>query len=238
MTFPFTTSPVEIYRPRTFRELLKKTKILLLRYLRYIWQPLVPFEEYPPEPKGQFSSEQREISDEQLHVCKQLFDLCEKRHETLERKAQGMFFVLSIIVPALGSFFPYLIQYQQSSILLYKLSSWLLIATIAFLILGFVSVARSLAIRARKQPYLEAIIANDGVFLEYKRTKYAQSLLNCVSTNTSVNDHIAQFVRGAQALIVSAVCLFSIVVVIQISSLVFEPVGNPEDVSSIQIVTN
>lgn len=212
-------------------------RILFLRYLRYIWQPLLPYEEYPPEPPGKFPSEQQEISDEQLQVCKQMFDLCEKRHETLERKAQGIFFVLSIVVPALGSFFPYLIQTQQFSALLYKLSSWFLIATIIFLILSFVSVARSLAIRARKQPYLQSVIANDGVFLEYKRTEYAKSLLHCVSTNTSVNDHIAQFVRGAQALIVSAVFLFSIVVIIQISSIAIEPVDSFNDADSIFVVT-
>lgn len=75
-----------------------------------------------------------------------------------------------------------------------------------FLLLGFISIVRSVAIQRRQDLFLDAVIDSDKkVFRSYSRTFYARGLLYCASFNAAMNAHIAQFVKGGQVLMAFAV---------------------------------
>ena len=73
-----------------------------------------------------------------------------------------------------------------------------------------------MGVHQRHMLYIEAVLDNQGRMMEYKKRKHALGLLYCASMNTSTNDHMAQFVRGAHTLMVFAVLLLVAVVLFEL----------------------
>lgn len=76
-----------------------------------------------------------------------------------------------------------------------------------FLLLGFISAIRAVGVKTNQTLSLGAVLENDGSFKTYKEAVHAKGLLQCASMNTAMNDHLAQFVRGAHAMTATALLL-------------------------------
>ena len=86
----------------------------------------------------------------------------------------------------------------------------LLLISSIFLLLGFVSAVRAISVKPIETLYLKAVIDEDGYFLKYQKSDHARGLLYCAAMNEAMNDHLAQFVKGAHSLTVFAV--FSLII--------------------------
>ena len=208
MSSKFTAPPIKPAWPRTPRQLVKVLVKHIVGSLYILSRPLIPYESTPRQP-APLPEEAGDVTDEQLAQCQAIFDQCETRRAHIEKKAQWTFTVFAFLFPALASVLVFLIRDPAFRIATYSLSLVLLLVSGCLLILSFLSAARAIAIHSREFLHVHAVINNEtGAFLKYSKASYAQGLLYCAAMNTATNDHIAQFVRGAQNLLVSAVLVF------------------------------
>jgi hypothetical protein len=73
------------------------------------------------------------------------------------------------------------------------------------LLLGFISAIRAVGVKENQTLFLDSVLTEDGQFRKYSEAFRARGLLYCASMNTAMNDHIAQFVKGAHILTAIAV---------------------------------
>ena len=209
MSSRFTAPPIRPAWPRTPRRLIEVLAKHVGRFLYILCRPLIPYESTPREPNAALPEEAGDLTDEQLAQCQAIFDQCETRCAHIEKKAQWTFTIFAFLIPALASVLVLLIRDPAFRAANGPLSLVLLSVSVCLLILSFLSAARALAIHPRQFLHIDAVINKEtGAFLEYKKAFHAQGLLYCATINTATNDHIAQFVRGAQILLVSAVLVF------------------------------
>jgi hypothetical protein len=175
-----------------------------------VWQIVVPFKSRPedisefPEPPG-------DVTEEQVEQSKWIFAQSKERRDHLEQKAQSTFGLMLFLVPLLTSLFVFIISKSSTpGIAIHPVIIILLILSSVFLLLGFVSAVRAISVKAIETLYLYAVIDNDGKFLEYNKSNHARGLLYCAAMNEAMNDHLAQFVKGAHYLSVAAV--FSLII--------------------------
>lgn len=190
---------------------LKGAGVFLRRVLRYFWQPLVPFEELPrlagDFPETEFRLEEGTAL---LEVCEGIFDSAEERRGQLEQKAQWTFTAVGLVTPSLASIFVFALNDSTFTSSSRAPPITLLSLSAAFMLLSYVSAARALWVRGREVLQLGSVIdMQTGEFLAYKAAERARGLLYCAAMNTAYNDHIAQFVRGAQVLAATAIILFT-----------------------------
>ena len=190
---------------------LKGASVFVRRGARYFWQPLVPFGATATEP-ADFPTDRLDEDEEEncVEFCQMVFDAAEDRRGQLEQKAQWTFAAIGLITPSLASIFAFVLNDPAFSkaervvpLLILSLSS-------VIMLLSYVSAARALWVRGREVLYLEAVIDPlSGAFKAYNAAERARGFLYCASMNTAYNDHVAQFVRGAQMLAALSIILFS-----------------------------
>jgi hypothetical protein len=76
-----------------------------------------------------------------------------------------------------------------------------------FILLGFIAAIRAVSVKSQQVLSLDAVIHPNGKLRAYSESFHAKGLLTCASMNTAINDHLAQFVRGAHSMTAIAVLL-------------------------------
>ncbi len=183
----------------------------IFRSLGYtLWQIVVPFKPRPEEIDG-FPDLDPNIEVTESHVaqCQWIFDQAGERRVHLEQKAQSTFGLMVFLVPLLASVFVFIIGRGTTSSTI--IATLILVCLSAFLLLlGFVSAVRAVAVKENQTLYLQSILNEEGQFRLYSAAFRARGLLYCASMNTAMNDHIAQFVKGAHMLTAAAVLVLLI----------------------------
>lgn len=177
-----------------------------LRSLGYIlWQIVMPFKSRPEE-IAEFPEPDPEIPVSESHVkqCQWIFDQAEERRSHLEQKAQSTFSLMLFLVPLLASLFVFVIGKGTTS-RAFAFTVTLTIVSSIFLLLAFIAAVRAIAVKGGETLFLDAVIHETGQFRKYSEAYHAHGLLYCASMNTAMNDHIAQFVKGAHILSAAAV---------------------------------
>jgi hypothetical protein len=183
----------------------KHLKLMFRRIACIVWQIIVPFNPRPeditplPDPDAT-----HEVSESHVEQCQWIFDQAEERRVHLEQKAQSTFGLMVFLVPLLASLFVFIISKgTTSSTLVFTLV--LVGLSAVCLLLGFISAIRAVGVKENQTLFLDSVLTEDGQFRKYSEAFRARGLLYCASMNTAMNDHIAQFVKGAHILTAIAV---------------------------------
>lgn len=177
---------------------------------RILWQVFVPFNPAPEDPDS-LPEPKVTVTTEQVAECQWIFDQGEERREQLEQKAQWAFALILFLVPVLSSVIVYLMKESVSGTRSYWWAAVLIGFSALFLFMAFVSVVRAVSVQGRQTLFLEAMAdLSDGQVRTYDTGFHARGLLWCASVNTAMNDHLAQFVKGAHLLSAAAVLTLGI----------------------------
>lgn len=204
-------------RPLDRCRICQRIRVIAQRFfgLVYILELLRPYELSPGKPDKELPEKVGDIADEQLAQCQAVFDDSVARRAHIEQKAQWTFTAIAFLVPALASVLVFLIREPVFSVGASSLSLVILSLSGLLLILSFISALRGIAIRSHESLYIHSVIDEEyGGFLKYKKEFHAQGLLFCAIMNTSMNDHLAEFVKGAHNLLAFAVLGFTLGVII------------------------
>ena len=110
------------------------------------------------------------------------------------------------LVPLLASLFVFIISRATTSgTSIRVVAIGLLVISAVLLLLGFISAVRAVAVKTTETLYLHSVIDEAGHFREYNNAFHARGLLYCAAMNEAMNDHLAQFVKGAHILTAAAV---------------------------------
>jgi hypothetical protein len=202
MTTQFKAKPPSPVEWRSIPKHFKQS----LRSLAYIlWQTFVPFKSRPEE-IAEFPEPDPGIAISESHVkqCQWIFDQAEERRSHLEQKAQSTFSLMLFLVPLLASLFVFVLGKGMTS-RTFAFTLTLTIVSSIFLLLAFIAAVRAIAVKGGETLFLDAVIHESGQFKKYSEAYHARGLLYCASMNTAMNDHIAQFVKGAHILSAAAV---------------------------------
>ena len=177
---------------------------------RDIWQTVTPFNPEPETPEDPPPVD--DISDEQLKQCQNLYDKVENDRVALESKARATFSVVTFLVPLLASIFVFIfVRSAEGSrgrtVSVPDLDRHFF-HIFAF---RFYFNRASRVLQVRQTLGLAAIIdVNARAFRTYSKVFHARGLIFCASVNQAMNDHIAQFVRGAHILTAVAVIILAL----------------------------
>ena len=221
MISSYLASEVRRYSPGSCRGWLRGLRKLFEQFVLIVIQPLTPYESTPPQPKNDIPRPPKDLPKSQLAQCQAIFEEAQDRREHIERKAQWTFAAIAILIPFHASASLFLILELPLEKGIGTFLFVLLLFAALFLILSFLSAARALSVQPRQFLFIKAIINEDGTFRKYKRHFHARGLLYCASTNTAMNDHIAQFVKGAQVLMVLAALLLVTVATAELFMILF-----------------
>ncbi|MEQ8347975.1 MAG: hypothetical protein RIB84_08895 [Sneathiellaceae bacterium] len=178
---------------------------LIRNFFFVIWYAIIPFN-FRPEENEILSDTTGDIDDGQINLCQSMFDQTEERRNKLEQKAQWTFALIIFLVPIFVSMFFYVYKDMLYDARIRYFSLVFLSISGGLLFLGFISVVRAVSVQAREILFIGALIDLDKQqFRTYSKIFHAKGLLYCVIMNTAMNDHIAQFVKGAHILTASAV---------------------------------
>jgi len=170
-----------------------------------VWQIVTPFKSRPEEIEG-FPDSAAKVTEPQLKQCQWIFDQAAARRVHLEQKAQSTFGLMLFLVPLLASLFVFVTSKSPSSHATVRLVTLLLAGISAiFLFLGFIAASRAIGVKALETLFLNSVIDDTGQFRDYTEAFHARGLLYCAAMNEGLNDHIAQFVKGAHVLTAAAV---------------------------------
>ena len=206
-----------LIRPLDRCRICQRIRVIAQRFfgLVYILELLRPYELSPGKPDKELPEKVGDIADEQLAQCQAIFDDSMARRAHIEQKAQWTFTAIAFLVPALASVLVFLIREPVFSGGASSPSLVILSVSGLLLILSFISALRGIAIRPHESLYIHSVIDEEyGGFLKYKKEFHAQGLLSCAIMNTSMNDHIAEFVKGAHNLLAFAVLGFTLGVIV------------------------
>ena len=202
MTTQFKAQPPS---PVDWRSIPKHFKQGLYSLGYIAWQIVTPFKSRPeavaefPEPDPGVK-----VSEPLVNQCRWIFDQAEDRRSHLEQKAQSTFSLMLFLVPLLTSLFVLVIGKGAIS-KAFGFTLTLIIVCSIFLILAFIAAVRAIAVKGGETLFLDAVVHESGQFRKYSEAYHAQGLLYCASINTAMNDHIAQFVKGAHILSAAAI---------------------------------
>jgi hypothetical protein len=170
-----------------------------------LWQILIPFNSRPeeidslPEPKAQ-------VTEEHVKQCQWIFDQAEERRVKLEQKAQSTFGLVVFLVPVLASLFVFIISSAANSgTAISTVTIALLVISILLLLLGFLSAMRAVGVKSFETLFVNSVVDEAGQFRTYDNAFHARGLLYCAAMNEAMNDHLAQFVKGAYIFTAAAI---------------------------------
>jgi len=202
MTTQFTAKPPS---PMRWRDFGKHFKLTCFRFGRILLQAIQPFnpapdkiEDFPDPQTG------TQVTESHVKQAQWIFDQAETRRERLEQKAQSTFSLMLFLVPFLASLFVLVVSKGTTS-RAFAFTLALTILSSIFLLLAFISAVRAVAVKSAETLFLDSVIHESGQFRKYDESFHARGLLYCASINTGINDHIAQFVKGAHILSATAV---------------------------------
>jgi hypothetical protein len=203
---------------------------------RVFWQAFVPFNPQP-EPPEDPPRPRFEIPEAQLEQCKKIFDEVETSRNFLEGKARSTFSVVTFLAPLVATFFVFIFGRTTPGTIGRMVAIAFAGVSFVSLLLGFLSIARAVSVQPREILSLGAILDfGTGAFRSYNKALHARGLLYCASVNQAMNDHIAQFVKGAHiltAISVVALVAAALPAVFLISK--DSPLTKTEIVGSVQI---
>lgn len=207
MNSNFFAKPPKVLWQTPGKDLRRQLWRMLLSIPRYVLQSLVPFYPRPDAPQP-LPPQTADPDEAQLAQCQWVFDQAENRRIHLEQKGQSTFTVMVFLVPLITSVLLFLFRESSPDGLGYEVAVCSLIASGTLLLLAFISVMRAISVQERETLFLGAVIdLKNGQFRKYNRSFHARGLLYCAAVNTAMNDHIAQFVKGARILTACAVLL-------------------------------
>ena len=191
--------------PVKWRFLPRHLWLLVRRAGWTVWQIVVSFR-FRPEPISSFPAPDPlvTIEESQVEQCQWIFDRVEERRAHLEQKAQSTFSLMVFLVPLLSALFVFVVSKgiasgtRTATLALVCISGLLLL-------LGFISAIRAIGVKESQTLMLDSVLHEDGKFRRYSAAFRAQGLLYCSSMNTAMNDHLAQFVKGAHTMTAGAV---------------------------------
>lgn len=170
-----------------------------------VWQVFVPFEAEPEAiPDFPETTQGTNNGEATVKQCQWIFDQAEQRRNQLEQKAQSTFSLMVFLAPILTSVFIYVVSKATAGIFREVIIGLICLSGL-FLLLGFISAIRAIAVKSNQTLSLDLVIDSDGAFLPYDEVRHAKGLLYCASINTAKNDHLAQFVRGTHSMTAIAV---------------------------------
>jgi hypothetical protein len=217
--------PQRVDRRSLLRHILRS--VIGLSYI--VWQIVAPFKSRPeeidplPEPIA-------EISTEQVQQSQWMFDQAEERRVHLEQKAQSTFGLMTFLVPLLASLFVFISgKLVSSGVASRTLFTGLLVVSGVFLLLGFISAVRAVSVKGYEGLFLQAVIDEEGQFRKYDKAFHARGLLYCAAMNHAINDHLAQFVKGAHLLTAAAV-VGMIVAAVPVNLVLSNPPSSPSEI--------
>jgi hypothetical protein len=197
-----------------------------------LWQVVVPFKS-SPEKIEPFPEAVGEVDDQQVKQSQWIFDQAEERRVHLEQKAQSTFGLMLFLVPLLASLFVFMSgKVSNSGGASRTIAVVFLVGSAVFLFLGFISAVRAVGIRNIEALYLGSVLDESGQFRKYSKAFHAYGLLYCAAMNQAMNDHRAQFVKGAQ--LFTAVAVVGLVITAIPAGLVLSRM--PSSPSEIKIV--
>lgn len=210
MSFPYIAEPPQ---PIKRRELANHIRQVLVRLRFIVWQILVPFRSSPEEIPA-IPESKNEIDPEQLEQSHWLFDQAEERRVHLEQKAQSTFGLMTFLVPLLASLLVFLISKTAgvSAVSRFFVLTLLTLAAV-LLLLGFISAVRAVSVKTIHSLYVQSVVNDTGEVRKFDKPFRLRGLLWCAAMNEAMNDHLAQFVKGAHLLTAGAVILVTIAAV-------------------------
>ena len=229
MSLKFIADPPE---PVKRGDLLEHLRHLVASFGWIVWQAVMPFESQPQKIDG-LPEPTAEVKDEQVKQCQWIFDQAASRRGHLEQKAQSTFGLMLFLVPALASLFVFVVSKSSAAhgtLRLFAIGA--VVMSGVFLFLGFIAAVRAISVKALETLFVHSVIDDDGQFREYKEGFHARGLLYCAAMNEAMNDHIAQFVKGAHVL--TAVALITLIAAAVPASVVFS--GQPASPAEMKIV--
>jgi hypothetical protein len=148
------------------------------------------------------------IQNEQVELCRLVYDTEEHRLEKLEAKSTAVLSLMAVLTPLLVSAAVYIAS--SSGFAAKERKFALVLCTLSFLLLliAFIASVRANLIRARPSLHIHSVIdPKTDVIKPFNSDYFGRGLLWCASVNSAVNDHIADFVRAAQLFVVFSVIL-------------------------------
>ena len=220
----------------------KHFRQMLVRIRLIIWQILVPFNPRPEEIES-LPEPTIDVADAHVKHCQWIFDQAAARRVQLEQKAQSTFSLMVFLVPVLASLFVFISsRATPSGTAIRTLAIVLLVLSAVILLLGFISAVRAVAVKTIETLFLSSVVDGAGQFREYSKAFHARGLLYCAAMNEAMNDHIAQFVKGAHILTAGAVItlvLAAVPTIVALSNLPSSPtetkIVGPVEVSSAEL---
>lgn len=213
MSGQFTAKPPPPLWQGSRREIMKYISLMFHRFVYILYHACIPFKPKPEEPETLPTSEDN-VDDAQLTQCQWIFDQAEARRSHLEQKAQWTFALIIFVVPLLAGLFIFLFRDAAPDASGRTTAVVILCVSAILLFLGFISAVRAVSVQVRQALGLSTVInLNDGHFLPYSKSFHARGLLYCAEMNNAMNDHIAQFVKGAHILTAVAVITLSVAAV-------------------------
>ncbi len=208
MRSPFFAGPPKVSLKSPAKRLWK----IACGFAVIVVQPLLPFSKaQPPKP---IPTPKRDIDAEQVRQCQWIFEQTEDRYVQLERKAQWTFALMLFLAPILTSIFLFFFQHTPLSTESDIVALVLTIVSAGLLLLAFISIVRVILVKERETLFIGSVIGpDDGKFHQYDKAFHASGLLYCAAVNTALDDHNAQFVKGAQLLTAVAVVVLLIAAV-------------------------
>ena len=193
------------------RQIGRKLLQFIVGFVYILVRPLIPYEATPGQPNGSFVAVTGKCTKEQLALCQGIFDEGMARRRHVEQKAQWTFTAIAFLLPTLASILFFFLQDARARLVDQSLLLSVIGGSTTLLILSFVSALRAMAVKHNESLFVHAVIEDDGTkFRSYEIEFHAKGLLLCATRNTTVNDHIAQFVKGAHTLLVVAVIGFAL----------------------------
>jgi hypothetical protein len=168
---------------------------MLLRFRFILWQIVVPFNSQP-EKIDPLPAPTVAVTDSQVEQCQWIFDQAGERRVHLEQKAQSTFGLMVFLVPLLASLFVFISSRAPTSGTLSRMIAVSLLV---------ISAVRAVSVKATETLFLQSVVDDAGQFRKYDESFHARGLLYCAAMNEAMNDHLAQFVKGAHILTAAAV---------------------------------
>ena len=148
------------------------------------------------------------IGEEQLKLCKEIYDEAKARDEKLGKKSTSLLSLVAILIPLIVSALIYIGTVTVLSPWCYRITMVVVTFSLFFLLMAFLGAFRVIFIRSYDVLYVQSVI--DVIKKEvkqYSSDSHGRGLLWCATKLTAMNDHKADFVRASQLFITLSVIL-------------------------------
>ena len=125
-------------------------------------RPLIPYEAAPGHPKRSFVEVTGQCTQEQLTLCRSIFDEGVTRRRHVEQKAQWTFTAIAFLLPTLASVLFFFLRDAGVQWVDHPLLLAAVVGSTALLVLSFVSALRAMAIKYSEALFVHAVIEEDG----------------------------------------------------------------------------